>query len=85
MLAMTEVILKEKLSSSKIDSYYRYGVYFYTAGMVLLKTNKNGIAREYLKRAQTLWKDILNPSDHGLESIKSMLNISNKKPLTNIV
>jgi hypothetical protein len=84
MLAMTEVVLKDKMTNSKIDNYYRYGVYFYTAGTILLRNNKNTVAKEYLKRAQTLWKDILNPTDPGLTSISNLLKICDKKPINNI-
>jgi hypothetical protein len=84
MLAMTEVVMKDKMNKQDIDNYYRYGVYFYTAGMVLLKNNKNSAAKEFLKRAQALWKDILNPTDPGLESLRQMLKLCDKKPV-NIV
>ncbi len=81
MLAMTEVVMNEKMNDkiSNIDNYYRYGVYFYTTGSILLKNSKNSSAREYLKKAQALWKDILNPIDPGLASVKQLLKISEKK------
>jgi hypothetical protein len=79
MLAMTEVILKEKLNKCDIDNYYRYGVYFYTTGIILLKNNKQSVAKEYLMKADTLWKDILNPTDPGLDSIKCLIIQYQKK------
>jgi hypothetical protein len=86
MLAMTDVVQKEKLNnfnnnsrSNGVDNYYRYGVYFYTAGVILLKNNRNSIAKEFLSKANVMWKDIINPNDPGLSSIKTMLKICDKK------
>ena len=80
-MAMTDVISKEKMKDnlSNIDNYYRYGVYFYTTGSVLLKNNKNSLAKDYLKKAQTLWKDIVNPNDPGLVSVKNLIKSCDKK------
>lgn len=75
MTAMTDVILKEKLQNSNLNNFYRYGVYFYTCGMILLK-NKNNLAKEHLNKAYTLWKDLLSPSDPTLASLNSLIHIS---------
>jgi tetratricopeptide (TPR) repeat protein len=83
MTAMTDVVLKEKLNSNNSKSFthqfYRYGVYFYTTGTVLLKNNKLSLAKEYLNKANSLWKDILNPSDPVLNSLYSLIKVCNKK------
>jgi tetratricopeptide (TPR) repeat protein len=88
MMAMTDVVTKEKLRvnteknenfKASIDNYYRYGVYFYTAGVLLLKNNRNFLAKEYLNKANVMWKDIVNPNDPGLTSIKNMLKICDRK------
>lgn len=79
MSAMTDVIIKEKLKENNLDCFYRYGVYFYTLGMVLLKTNKYSHAKAALIKAETLWKDILNPNDPVKSSLSAMLKISDKK------
>ncbi len=74
VVAMAEVVQKEKMKAN----YYRYGVYFYTAGSVLLKNNKVSQAKEYLIKAESIWKDILSPGDPALSSIKTMLKICKK-------
>ena len=86
MLAMTDVVQNEKLNNSTnmtksncIDNYYRYGVYFYTTGSILLKNNKSNLAKEFLRKAHVMWKDIVNPNDPGLSSIKSLLKICEKR------
>ncbi len=79
MTAMTDVILKEKLNKSLMHQFYRYGVYFYTTGTILLKNGKHNPAKDYLNKANSLWKDILNPSDPALNSLYSLLKICNKK------
>lgn len=80
---MTDVVLKEKLNSNNPKSfthqYYRYGVYFYTTGTVLLKNNKINLAKEYLNKASFLWKDLLDPNDPVLNSLNSLIKICNKK------
>lgn len=80
MIAMTDVVAKEKMENNvtNLNNYYRYGVYFYTAGSVLLKNSKNGLAKDYLKKAQALWKDIVNPNDPGLVSVKNLLKACSK-------
>ena len=82
MIAMTEVISKEKLnrnSRTLIDFYYRYGVYFYTTGVLLLKSNSNQSAREYLNKANVMWKDIVDPNDPGLMSLRNILKLCNSR------
>ncbi len=76
---MTDVIVNEKMNNTSIDNYYRYGVYFYTLGMILLKNNKNTSAKANLHKAEVMWKDILNPNDPSLSSLYSLLKICDKK------
>jgi hypothetical protein len=76
---MTDVVSKEKMNNTNIDNYYRYGVYFYTTGSILLKNSKNSTAKEFLKKAQSLWKDIVNPNDPGLTSIRNLIKACDRK------
>jgi len=79
MIAMTDVVSKEKLQTTSIDNYYRYGVYFYTTGIVLLKNLKHAIAKQYFSKAEVMWKDILYNGDPALNSLYSMIKICDKK------
>jgi hypothetical protein len=80
MVAMTEVILKEKLNHpDKINYFYRYGVYFYTTGIILMKINKNNLAKEYLNKSNLMWKDILNTNDPVLYSLNTLIKLCDKK------
>ena len=79
MTAMTEVILKEKINENRIDYFPRYGVYFYTAGMLLIKLNKHSIAKDYLNNAVIMWKDYVNPDDPALNLVFSLIKICEKK------
>jgi tetratricopeptide (TPR) repeat protein len=79
MTAMTEVILKEKLDNTPVDNFYRYGVYFYTTGMLLLKNGKNSSAREYLNNALVMWKDIVSSDDPAIKSLQAMIKICDKR------
>lgn len=83
MIAVTDVITNHKIasggSSEVIDSYYRYGVYFYTTGIILLKQLKRDQAKEYLKKAEVLWKDILASDDPSIASLNSLMKICEKK------
>ena len=54
-------------------------MYFYTAGVILLKNNRMYVAKEYLDKANVMWKDIVNPNDPGLSSIKALLKTCDKK------
>jgi hypothetical protein len=76
MSAMIDVILSDKLKDCGLDMYYRYGVYFYTYGILLLKNNKS--AKDCFKKAETLWKDILNPNDPTLKSLRDFMKIAQK-------
>ena len=78
MTCMSDVILKEKLQSSSADMFYRYGAYFYSTGLVLLKNNKNILAKEYLNKALMIWRDILLKSDPVFVSIQNLLKICEK-------
>jgi hypothetical protein len=81
MTAMTDVVSKEKMNDKQtnLDNYYRYGVYFYTTGSILLKNGKNSLAKNFLKKAQALWKDIVNPNDPGLNSVRNLIKACEKK------
>jgi tetratricopeptide (TPR) repeat protein len=75
MNAMTEVVFREKLAECETDNMYRYGVYFYTAGIIFMKNNKFKIAKQHLKKAKNLWKDILHSSDPCLISLDNFLKL----------
>ena len=57
------------------NSFYRYGVYFYTQGFICLKLQKKNKAKNCLKRAEILWKNILNKNDQAIVSLNNMLKI----------
>jgi tetratricopeptide (TPR) repeat protein len=75
MNAMTEVVFREKLGDCDNDNMYRYGVYFYTAGIVFIKNNKMKVAKQHLKKAKNLWKDILYLNDPCLISLENFLKL----------
>jgi len=75
MNAMTEVVFREKLADCENDNMYRYGVYFYTAGIIFIKNNKMKVAKQHLKKAKNLWKDILYLNDPCLISLENFLKL----------
>lgn len=75
MNAMTEVVFREKLQECESDNFYRYGVYFYTAGIIFIKNDKIKVARQHLKKAKNLWKDILYCNDPCLISLDNFLKL----------
>ena len=75
MNAMTEVVFREKLPECETDSMYRYGVYFYTAGIIFIKNNKMKVAKQHLKKAKSLWKDILYSNDPCLISLDNFMKL----------
>lgn len=79
MASVISVLDKEKLQASEVDSYYRYGVYFYTAGVIMLKQIKKEEAKNYFNKAGVLWKDILNQSDPAINSLNSLMKLCSKK------
>lgn len=79
MLSVIGVLNKEKLRNSEVDCYYRYGVYFYTTGIIMLKQIKKDEAKEFFKKAEVLWKDILNQGDPALNSLFSLIKVCGKK------
>lgn len=75
MNAMTEVVFREKLKEREIDNMYRYGVYFYTSGIILLKNNKFKNAKQNLFKAENLWKDILYSNDPCMISLNNFMKM----------
>jgi len=75
MNAMTEVVFREKLNECEVDNMYRYGVYFYTAGIVFFKNNKMKLAKETFKKAEKLWKDILYNNDPSIISLNNFMKM----------
>lgn len=75
MNAMTEVVFREKLNECEVDNMYRYGVYFYTAGIIFLKNNKLKLAKRSLKKAENLWKDILYNNDPCMISLNNFIKM----------
>lgn len=75
MSAMTEVVFREKLNECEVDNMYRYGVYFYTVGIVFVKNNKFNLARQSLKKAENLWKDILFNNDPCMVSLTNFMKM----------
>jgi hypothetical protein len=75
---MTDVVLNEKLKdkSNAVEHYYRYGSYFYLYGIVLLKLNRP--AKECLKKAEVMWKDVLSQKDPTLKALYQLIKICNK-------
>jgi len=80
LISLTDVISNEKLKAknANIDNYYRYGSYFYTTGVTLLKLGKNRIAKQYLTKVEVLWKEILSNKDPVLQTIYSMIKLCEK-------
>jgi tetratricopeptide (TPR) repeat protein len=81
MSSMSDVILKEKLHTVDSHLLYRYGSYFYLTGVILMKNNKNILAKEYFIRALKIWNDILNKSDPVIASIQAMLKVCEKSKI----
>jgi len=75
MNAMTDVVYREKLNECEVDNMYRYGVYFYTAGIIFLKNNKLKLAKRSLKKAENLWKDILYNNDPCMISLNNFIKM----------
>jgi len=75
MSAMTEVVFREKLNECEVDNMYRYGVYFYTVGIIFIKNNKSKLARQSLKKAKNLWKDILYYNDPCMVSLGNFIKM----------
>ena len=75
MNAMTEVVFREKLNECEIDNMYRFGVYFYTAGIIFIKNNKVKLAKQSLKKAENLWKDILYNNDPCMVSLNNFMKM----------
>ena len=73
MSAMTEVVFREKLNECPVDNMYRYGVYFYTSGIILIKNNKFKLAKQHLKKAEHLWSDILYSNDPCILSLNNFM------------
>ena len=76
MSAMTEVIFREKLNECEVDNMYRYGVYFYTVGVIFIKNCKLKLARQSLKKAEDLWKDILYCNDPCMVSLSNFMKMA---------
>ena len=86
MTSVCDVVLKEKVDLSKeekseheIESYYRYGVYFYTTGVILLKLLKRNQAKDIFRKASMFWNDTLNKSDPCISSLNSLIKLCENK------
>ena len=77
LVSIINVLNNGRLKESYVENFYRYGTYFYMAGVVSLKLVKKDQAKDYLKKSQVLWKDILNHGDPCLTSVSSLLKLCN--------
>lgn len=70
LLDLVSDILNEGVEN---ESYYRYGVYFYNAGVIMIKLTKKDLAVKNLKKAEELWKGLLSDIDPIILSLQSLL------------
>lgn len=84
LVSLTDVISEEKLKNSSIDSYYRYGCYFYTLGIAYMKNNKINNAKVSFKKVMRMWEAILPGSDPAVISINNLYQICEDKLKNNI-
>ena len=84
LVSLTDVISNEKLKNSNIDSYYRYGCYFYTLGIAYLKNNKVNNAKIAMKKVSRMWEAILPNNDPAVISINNLFQICEDKLKNNI-
>lgn len=83
LVSLTDVISMEKLKSN-LDSYYRYGCYFYTLGVALMKNNKINNAKTTFKKALRIWETILPATDPAIISINNLYQICEDKLKNNV-
>lgn len=56
LLDLVSDIINEGIEN---ESYYRYGVYFYNAGVIMIKLTKKDLAVKNLKKLKNYGKDYL--------------------------
>jgi tetratricopeptide (TPR) repeat protein len=78
LVSLTDVISLEKLKSN-LDSYYRYGCYFYTLGIAYMKNNKLNNAKLTFKKALRTWETILPSADPAIQSLNNLYQICEDK------
>ncbi len=76
--AMIELIVKQKLNYATQETMYRYGAYFYTYGVILLKVNKSKMAKFYLMKCKEILDGFLIPEDPLFMNISNLIKICDK-------
>lgn len=76
--SLTDLILKDKMQFATQEITYRYAVYFYTFGIILIKVNKANSAKFYLSKSKEIWDNLLNNDDPLLVNVCNLLKICDK-------
>ena len=77
--SIVELILKQKINNATQETVYRYSTYFYTYGVVLLKSNKLNNARQYFNKVLDIVNGFLLPNDPWIININDLIKICDSK------
>ena len=78
LTSMTDVVLKRKINYATQETIYRYSAYFYTLGVILIKTNKANMAKFYLLKAKDILEGFLTNNDPLFGNIQNLIKVCDK-------
>ena len=73
MSSIIELILKQKVNNATQETIYRYSVYFYTFGVVLMKLKKINNAKIFFNKVLEIVDGFLLPNDPWVININDLL------------
>lgn len=76
--SMIELIIKQKMNYATQETLYRYAAYFYTYAVVLIKLNKNKMAKFYLAKSKEILDGFLVSEDPLFTNINNLMKVCDK-------